>query len=146
MLARSLAKWQIYVYMRKFYKNGHFLGHRGVYRCKFGVNWCILLCLHYIMMQLTFFVLQVVCFLSFCSHCCYSYMVVKASGYLSKKRQKTQKLTPKYTINWPLAKKLRASVYFKAAKSFASCALEPLSVSFEITSLASPAFPSTSIV
>ena len=79
MLAKSLAKWQIYAYMRKFYENGHFLGHRGVYRCKFGVNWCTLLCLHYFMMQLTYFVLQVACFLSFCSHCCHSYMVVKAS-------------------------------------------------------------------
>ena len=79
MLARSLAKWQIYAYMRKFYENGHFLGHRGVYSCKFGVNRCILLCLHHFMMQLTFFVLQVACFLSFCSHCCHTYMVVKAS-------------------------------------------------------------------
>ena len=59
MGARSLAKWQIYAYMRKFYENGHFLGHCGVYRCKFGVNWCMLLCLHHFMMQLTFFVLQV---------------------------------------------------------------------------------------
>ena len=80
MLARSLASWQIYAYMRTFYENGngHFLGHRGVYRCKFGVNGCILLRLHYFMMQLAF-VLQVVCFLSFCSHCCHSYMVVQSS-------------------------------------------------------------------
>ena len=79
MLARSLAKWQIYAYMRKFHENSHFWGHRGLYRCKFDVNWCILLCLHYFMMQLTLFVLQVACFLSFCSLCCHSYMVVKAS-------------------------------------------------------------------
>ena len=79
MLARSLAKWQIYAYMRKFYENSHFWGHHSVYRCKFVLNWCILLCLHYFMMQLTFFVLQVACFLSFCSHCCHTYMVVKAS-------------------------------------------------------------------
>ena len=78
MLVRSLAKWQICAHVRKFYENGHFLGRRVVYRCKFGVNWCILLCLHYFMMQLAFFVLQVACFLSFCSHCCHSDMVVKA--------------------------------------------------------------------
>ena len=68
-----------YLYMRKFYEKGHFLGHRGVYRCKFGVNWCVLLCLHYFVMQMTFFILQVVGFLSFCSRCCHSYMVVKAT-------------------------------------------------------------------
>ena len=79
MLVTSLAKWQIYACMGKFYKNGHFLGHCGVYRCKFAVNWCILLCLHYSMMQLTFFVLQVASFLSLCSHCCHSYIVVKVS-------------------------------------------------------------------
>ena len=36
-----------------------------------GVNWYILLCVHYFMMQLSFFALQVVRFLS--------YMVVEAS-------------------------------------------------------------------
>ena len=79
MLAGSLAEWQIYAEMRKFYENSHFLGHRSVYRCKFGVNWCKLLVLQYFMMELTFFVLQVACFLSFFSHCCHSYMGVKAS-------------------------------------------------------------------
>ena len=36
-------------------------------------------------------------------------------AFLTTKRGETQKLTPKYTIYWPLAKKLRAGVHLKGA-------------------------------
>ena len=50
-----------------------------VYRCKFSVHWCKLLCLYYFIMELTIFVLEFACFLSMCLPCCHSCMVVKAS-------------------------------------------------------------------